>query len=190
MFVSFGSVDWVSKRLQVKRQLQHISGHGLVFSEPKTAAGRRMIVLSPNAIEKLRLHIEKQILERQLAGNTWVENDLMFPTRLGSPMYSANMYKIFKAVLKLAGLPNIRFHDLRHTAATLMLQQGVHPKVVQERLGHSDVSLTLNVYSHVLPSMQEEAADKLDDLLTPISVSKEIKKIEELTGSYELLPRG
>jgi integrase len=76
-------------------------------------------------------------------------------------------------------LPNIRFHDLRHTAATLMLQQGVHPKVVQERLGHSDISMTLNTYSHVLPVMQDEAAEKLDDLLTPINVSDEIKKLGE-----------
>lgn len=179
-------LDWVTKRLQVKRQLQHISGHGLVFSEPKTAAGRRMIVLSPNAIEKLRSHSEKQNVERQLAGSAWVENDLIFPTKLGSPMYSANMYKIFKGVLKLASLPNIRFHDLRHTAATLMLQQGVHPKVVQERLGHSDITQTLGTYSHVLPSMQEEAADKLDEVLTPINVSQEIKKLEEVQASYEL----
>ncbi len=101
-------------------------------------------------------------------------------------MYSANMFKIFKSVLKLAGLPNIRFHDLRHTAATLMLQQGVHPKIVQARLGHSDITLTLNTYSHVLPSMQEEAADKLDELLTPINVSQEIKKVEEHQAKYEL----
>lgn len=89
------------------------------------------------------------------------------------------MFKCYKEFLKEAGLPDIRFHDLRHTAATLMLKQGVHPKVVQERLGHSDISLTLNTYSHVLPSMQEEAADKMDELLTPINVSSEINKIRE-----------
>ena len=136
----WGDLDWVTKRLQVKRQLQHIAGQGLVFSEPKTAAGRRLIVLSPNAIAKLREHMERQNLERQLAGSAWVENDLIFPTKLGSPMYSANMYKIFKAILKLAGLSNIRFHDLRHTAATLLLQQGVNPKIIQERLGHANIT--------------------------------------------------
>ena len=77
------------------------------------------------------------------------------------------------------GLPNICFHDLRHTAATLMLQQGIHPKIVQEPLGHSDISLTLNTYSHVLPAMQDEVAHKMDELLTPIDVSAEIKKLEE-----------
>ena len=94
-------------------------------------------------------------------------------------MYRTNMYKDFKALLKKLELPDIRFHDLRHTAATLMLQQGIHPKIVQERLGHSDISMTLNIYSHVLPSMQEEAAEKLDELLRPIEVGNEFKKIDE-----------
>jgi integrase len=80
------------------------------------------------------------------------------------------MVRDFKDTLKRAGLPNIRFHDLRHTAATLMLKEGIHPKVVQERLGHSRISLTLDTYSHVLPSMQAEAAERLDQLLTPISI--------------------
>ena len=84
----------------------------------------------------------------------------------------------------MAGLPNIRFHDLRHTAATLMLQQGTHPKIVQERLGHSDISLTLNTYSHVLPSMQEEAAEKMDEILVPIEVSETLNKVKEQAASY------
>jgi len=73
-------------------------------------------------------------------------------------------------VLKSAGLPEIRFHDLRYSAATLMLQQGVHPKIVQERLGHASITLTLDIYSHVIPSMQQDIADKLDEILTPIAV--------------------
>jgi len=76
-------------------------------------------------------------------------------------------------------LPDLRFHDLRHTAATLMLQQEINPKVVQERLGHSDISLTLNTYSHVLPSMQEEAAQKMDELFTLTEVSDELSKIKK-----------
>ena len=102
---------------------------------------------------------------------------MIFSTRIGTPMFPANMYKDFKILLKQLDLPDIRFHDLRHTAATLMLQQGIHPKIVQERLGHSDISMTLNTYSHVLPSMQEEAAEKLDELLRPIDVTAKIKKI-------------
>ena len=97
------------------------------------------------------------------------------------------MYEDFRKLLKKIGLPVIRFHDLRHTAATLMLQQGIHPKIVQERLGHADISMTLNTYSHVLPSMQEEAAEKLDELLTPIEVSKEIKQLREKEQIYSIL---
>ena len=85
----------------------------------------------------------------------------------------------FKKLLKQAELPDMRFHDLRHTAATLMLKQGVHPKIAQERLGHSNIIMTLNTYSHVLPSMQEEMANKLDELLKPINVSDEFKPREK-----------
>ncbi len=88
----------------------------------------------------------------------------------GKPIEPRNLLRIFKKFLKDASLPEIRFHDLRHTAASLMLQEGIHPKIVQERLGHSRVSLTLDIYSHVLPAMQQEAAAKLDELLTPIAV--------------------
>jgi integrase len=94
------------------------------------------------------------------------------------------MYKEFKALLRETELPNIRFHDLRHTAATLMLQQGIHPKIVQERLGHADISMTLNTYSHVLPSMQEEAALKMDELLNPIEVTDTIKAIRDQVAGY------
>jgi integrase len=126
-----------------------------------------------------RRHQNFQLVERQVAGNSWKENDMIFPSSTGTPMDPSNLYHNFKKLLLEAGLPDIRFHDLRHTAATLMLQQGTHPKVVQERLGHSDISMTLNTYSHVLPVMQDEAAEKLDVLLTPINVSIDLKKLGE-----------
>ena len=121
-------------------------------------------------IEKLRKHSELQQKERQFAGNRWQEQDMIFPSSIGTPLEPRNLGKHFEQLLAQAGLPRIRFHDLRHTAATLMLLQGVHPKVVQERLGHSSITLTLDTYSHVLPSMQEEAAEMLDQLLLPIAV--------------------
>ncbi|HEY5158549.1 MAG TPA: site-specific integrase [Anaerolineales bacterium] len=114
----------------------------------------------------------------------WWDNGLIFPTTIGTPMAARNMYEDFKKLLRRIDLPAIRFHDLRHTAATLMLQQGVHPKIVQERLGHADISMTLNIYSHVLPSMQEDAAEKLDELLNPIDVSDVIKQVSEIKKSY------
>jgi integrase len=123
---------------------------------------------------------------RRLAGEKWQENDLIFPTRLGTPMHPTSMTKDFNLVLAKAGLPNLRFHDLRHTAATLMLQQGIHPKIVQERLGHADISLTLNTYSHVMHGMQEEAASKLDELLIPVEVTNEL---QQLVGEPEHVDR-
>jgi integrase len=144
---------------------------GLAFSEPESRAGRRVIVVGPVVLEKLRELLNQQQLVRQFAGDRWQENDLVFPSSIGTPMEWRNMVRDFKDMLQRAGLPNIRFHDLRHTAATLMLKQGIHPKVVQKCLGHSQISLTLDTHSHVLPSMQEEAAEKLEQLLTPISIS-------------------
>ncbi len=174
-------LDWVSCRLQVKRQLQRLfGGQGLVFSEPKSSAGRRVIVLGRYTLEKLREHYNTQQLARQFAGDRWQENDLIFTSTIGTPLDLRNVYREYKGILKQASLPDLRFHDLRHTAATLMLQQGIHPKVVQERLGHSQISLTLDTYSHVLPSMQEDAAQKLDDLVMPVAfiLDKEKKAAE------------
>jgi integrase len=94
------------------------------------------------------------------------------------------MFREYKELLKETGLPLIRFHDLRHTSETLLLQQGVHPKIVQERLGHADISMTLNTYSHVLPNMQEDAALKMDDLLNPIEVTDTIKAIKDQVSVY------
>jgi integrase len=129
-----------------------------------------VIVVGSATIEKLHEHYQRQQWERLAAGDRWVENDLIFPTTIGTPSNWRSLVRSFKKLLQTSNLPNIRFHDLRHTAATLMLQQGIHPKVVQERLGHSQISLTLDTYSHVLPNMQEEAAEKIDELLTPVEV--------------------
>ena len=174
--LKWSDVDWKSKQIQVVRQAQRINKVGLVFSEPKSAAGRRCIQLGVSMMDKLREHMELQNLERQFQGDKWIENDLIFPSTIGTLKDPRNLIKVFKQYLKKAGLPEIRFHDLRHTAATLMLQMGTHPKIVQERLGHSDISLTLNTYSHVMPSMQEEVATKMDEMLTLIDVHEEVIK--------------
>jgi integrase len=177
--LKWSDLDWRTKQLKIQRQLQRLKNEGQVFSEPKSAAGKRSIMLSSTMVEILREHLGHQQQERQTAGPNWQENDLIFPSIIGTPLDHRNLFRDFKELLKAAGLPNIRFHDLRHTAATLMLQQGIHPKVVQERLGHSDISLTLNTYSHVLPSMQEEAAEKMDEILVPIEVSNDLNKNEK-----------
>ena len=175
----WSDLNWSTKQLQVQRQIQRISGKGLSFCEPKSKSGKRTIVLSDEMIEKLRKHLDTQDMARSFAEDRWKENDLIFSTYIGTPIDRNDLFKKFKEFLEQAGLPNIRFHELRHTAATLMLKQGIHPKIVQERLGHSNISMTMDTYSHVLPSMQEEIANKLDELLKPINVSDEFKPFEK-----------
>ena len=172
-------IDWITWQIHVQRQLQRNPNGSLVFSEPKTAAGRRTIVISPTMIDSLRKHLEEQEEYKKVLGKKWEENDLIFPSKLGTPLHQANMFREYKELLKETGLPLLRFHDLRHTSATLLLTQGVHPKIVQERLGHSNIAMTMDIYSHVLPSMQEDAALKMDELLNPIEVTDKIKAIKE-----------
>ena len=109
----WSDIDWKTRQLQVRRQLQRIKG-GLVFSEPKSATGKRVIVLGRVIIEKLQEHIQFQQVEKKQSGENWKENDLIFPSIWGTPLDNSNMYKNFKVFLKQAGLPDIRFHDLRH----------------------------------------------------------------------------
>ena len=160
--LKWADFDWENKRFQVQRQLQRITGKGLVFSEPKTKTGKRSIAFGNITIEILRRHQEILFIQKRNSGDRWKENNLVFPSTIGTPLSPRNLIRQFEELLKKIKLPKIRFHDLRHTAATLMFKQGVHPKVVQERLGHSSIVLTMDTYSHVIPSMQEDAADILE----------------------------
>ena len=184
--LKWSDLEWSTKHLHIRRQVQRQKGKGLVLTEPKSAAGKRLVVLSSHTIGALQTHINLQIEEKITAGKRWQENHLIFPSVFGTPLDHSNLSKDFKESLKRAGIPEIRFHDLRHTSASLMLMQGVNPKIIQERLGHSDISLTLNTYSHVIPSMQEEAAEKLDELLVPIDVSSVVKKVSETPKVFTL----
>jgi integrase len=151
--------------VQVRRTLSRIAGQGWVFTEPKTAKGRRSIALPAFAVAALREHRIRQHEERLAAGPAWKANDLVFPTRRGTPIERQNLQRrSWKPLLKRAGLPDIKFHALRDTAATLMFDQGINPKIVQERLGHATIAVTMDIYSHVLPNMQADAAAKLDSL--------------------------
>ncbi|MCI0777873.1 MAG: site-specific integrase [Chloroflexi bacterium] len=140
---------------------------GLTIVEPKTASARRHISLTAVAVEALRRHRASQAKERLSLGAAWDDQDLLFPNAGGRPLDVRSLVRrSFLPLLEAAGLPRIRFHDLRHTAATLLLGQGVHPKVVAEMLGHSRISTTLDLYSHVTPTMQREATVALDELLS------------------------
>ena len=144
------------------RAAKRIAGQGVVFSEPKTARGRRKVRLSALALRELRQHRTEQVEARLKLGPLWHDNDLVFASTLGTPMEESRVSRTYSADLFRAGIPQVRFHDLRHTAATLLLSENVHPKVVQETLGHSTIAVTLDMYSHVSPDMQAEAAAAMD----------------------------
>lgn len=159
-------VDLETGSLQVVGTLQR-TREGLSIAEPKTDRSRRQVALSATAAQALRKHRAAQASQRLLLGAAWQDLDLVFTNDIGGPMEPANLIRrSFQPLLKRAGLPPIRFHDLRHTAATLMLSQGVHPKIVSEMLGHSQINITLDLYSHVTPTLQRQAAAAVDDLLS------------------------
>ncbi len=152
-------------KLMVRRALQRQKEAGVVFIEPKTARSRRTILLSQRAISALREHRRRQLEERLRQGPDWHDGDLVFCNATGQSPDPGWQRQVFQAELERVGLPVIRFHDLRHTAATLLLAQGVHPKVVSEMLGHATISLTLDTYSHLVPAMHAQAAAAMDALL-------------------------
>jgi integrase len=134
----------------------------------KTARSRRTVKLSRTALEALMSHLTRQLGEIDRAGDLWRENGLVFATEIGTPLNRHNLtQRSFRPLLAKAGLPQIRFHDLRHTCATLLLSKGVHAKFVQELLGHSTIAITLDTYSHVLPGMGGSTADAMDDAFAP-----------------------
>lgn len=139
--------------------------NGLELTEPKTKTSRRTITLPGIALTALKAHRLQQLEERVAAGPLWHEQDLVFCTQAGRPLDPDNMTKSFKRVLTKAKLRNQRFHDLRHCCASLLLSQGVHPRVAMEVLGHANVNITLGLYSHVYQELKSEAAVKLDDVL-------------------------
>ena len=152
--------------LQVRRTLYYVSKVGFVEAEPKTEKSRRNIILPTFVLEELKQHRIRQLEERLKAGEAWQEHNLVICTVIGGYISPGDISsKLLRNILQKAGLPRIRFHDLRHSAATLLLSMGVHPKVVQELLGHSQISMTMDIYSHVLPTMQKEAMEKINTLL-------------------------
>lgn len=157
-------VDLIKGRIQIRRTLQRIRRKGVVVGEPKSGKGRQ-IALPTAAANALRRWKKRQLQDKLLAGRRWQDTGYLFTSSVGSPIEHRNLIRDFHAKTEALGLPYIRFHDLRHTAATLLLSQGVHPKLVQEMLGHSQISLTMDIYSHVLPDMQDEVARIMDRLL-------------------------
>src|SRR5439155_17583207 len=148
--------------LQVRRTVNYRGRGRFIEGEPKTEKSKRKIILPQFVIETLKRHRTTQLETRLQAGTAWADYNLVFPNKRGGFIVPMTLSNHFFKLLGEIGLPHIRFHDLRHSAATLLLSMGVPAKVVQEILGHSNFGTTMNKYSHVLPSMQQEAMDKMD----------------------------
>ncbi len=162
--LKWSDVDLDKRTLTVRASLQRING-ALILVEPKSRQSRRTVALPRTVTDALRPHRARQFQERLLACSLWQDHGLVFPTTIGTPMDTRNLTRHFKRALQGAGLPLRRFHDLRHSCASLLLAQGVHPRVVMEILGHSQISLTMNTYSHVIDELQHEAAAQIDAVL-------------------------
>jgi integrase len=153
--------------LSVRQQLTRTRKDGLCFTTPKSPRSRRSIMLTRSAVEALKHHSAAQNEQRLRLGTLWQDSGLVFTSVKGTPLDVANLtYGSFRPLLERAGLPRIRFHDLRHTCVTLLLLRNVNPKIVQEMLGHANISETMDTYSHVLPSMQEPAVSAMESALT------------------------
>ena len=159
----WSDIDFDRRRLLVLHSVDFLAGYGYVEGKPKTAAGRRVISLPAFLLEMLKHHQVQQLALRK-ASDHWEDYDLVFPNLRGGYLHPNHMGEKFRRLLKEAGLPHIHFHDLRHSAASILLCMGVNVKVIQELLGHSDISITLRTYSHLLPSMQQDVVQTWNDV--------------------------
>lgn len=159
------TVDLDAGRLSVRQALQRQPGRGLVIVMPKSKAGRRTIALPAPLVEALRAHRAAQLQERLQAGPLWEEHGLVFCQPNGRPIDPRSDHRQWQALLARAGVRAARLHDARHTAATLLLQQGVSARVAMDILGHSQISLTLGTYSHVAPEVADDAARRMGEAL-------------------------
>jgi integrase len=159
-------LDLDAGTIQIRHAVKRVQGEGLVIGDVKTAHSRRRIILAAGTVDALRIHQQRQAFARKIAGDAWSDRGLVFCTGTGGPLDVGYVAHAKDRALAAAGLPHVRTHDLRHTAATYLLSQGVHPKVVQDLLGHSSITLTMNTYSHVLPSLHQEVAKHMDSLIS------------------------
>lgn len=158
--------DFINRQVTVQRVLILRKGGGFYFAEPKTPQSRRSIPISDSIIELLKTHRKAQLEERIANAKNYQNHDLVFASTIGTPIQHRNFERRhFKPIRDKAMVTPIRLYDLRHTTATLLLMSGENPKVVSERLGHASIVLTLDTYSHVLPTMQKEATNKMERLL-------------------------
>jgi integrase len=159
--LKWSDVDFSNKVLSVRRTMA-VTKDGPIFQDTKTGRSRRSVVLPGTAVQILKEHRISQAEEFKILQKV-NEMDLVFTGEHGQPLHPKSIINQFNRMIKKADVSQIRFHDLRHTHATILLQQGIHPKVVSERLGHSQISITMDTYSHVLPGLQEEASRSIEN---------------------------
>jgi len=164
----WSDLDLLLCQASVTRSLHQLHNRELVFRQPKTAKGRRLIALSPSTVAVLKEHQTVQIEQRLAVGMTLQDDDLVFSQPDGKPLLPDSITVAWRNLARRSGLKGIRLHDARHTHASLLLKQGVHPKIVQERLGHASIAITLDTYSHVAPGLQQQAANGFDDIVLPV----------------------
>jgi len=162
-------VDWVHHKILIHRQCCNPAGGGFVFQEPKTKLGIRSVQLGMGLIDRLRAQLGNIDIMRKISRDKWQDYDLVFPSILGKPQYGNNVSIEFQELIGQSGLPHIRFHDCRHTAASIMLSHGIPPVIVAGMLGHS-ISTLLSTYAHFIPDMQDEAAILMDSVTSSIPV--------------------
>jgi integrase len=165
----WADIDFEKRILTIQ---QTVNRHREIKSGAKTKQSMRSVALSPDTIEVLKEHRQLIIQERVALGPDYQNNDLVVCTHFGGPTTQRAIQKMWTSSLKKTGAPKITFHDLRHTHASLLIKQGVHIKVISERLGHSSVSITMDTYGHLMPNMQEDAAKGLDALIKTKVVQK------------------
>lgn len=167
-------VDWVGKTLRVQRQAFEPNGGGVIFQEPKSDRGKRSIELGDGMMQRIREQMKLVDQARRFAGGRWREHELIFPSTIGTPQRGENISHEFAGLVQKSGLPRIRLHDCRHTAASIMLSHGIPPIIVSGILGHS-LAVLMDKYAHFIPSSQGAAARLMDLLTTPIDVTESIK---------------
>jgi Phage integrase family len=160
----WSSIDWIRNQLSVLESLEQTRS-GINFKAPKTAGSRRTVSITPLLAAILNKHRISQSKLRLKLGSAYLPLDLVVACEDGSPMSPQRLSDQFRALIAKTDVPKVRFHDLRHSHATHALRAGVHPKIVSERLGHSGVAITLDLYSHVLDGMQEDGALKVDSAI-------------------------
>lgn len=170
--MQWNNIDFETGTIRITQSLRRIKTFdessstktSIVFQEPKTESGKRYIPIPPSILLNLKEHKKKQNEEKLILGESYSNNNLVFCTEFGKPLEPRNFTRLFYSITKKSNLEGVNFHALRHTYATRLLEPNEHPKVVQELLGHTSITMTLDIYSHVMPDVKRSTAQKLDHL--------------------------